>query len=1353
MNRIPFGLRASAFGLFLGAAACLGQPNPVPLAPDGAWTWYNDPRALFHNGALYFGSVRSDGASTLKVLDMQSGAVVNLWESTWHQFDDHDNPGLLRLQDGRLLAIYARHGSANTFSYRLSLSANPTTPGAWGAEQTSPNTGTGVTYSNPYQLAAESGKVYDFCRDLNFNPTVLTSLDSGATWSAPQAFIKTGSGGTRPYVKYSSDYYQRIDYLYTDGHPRDVNNSLYHMFYQAGALYLTDGTFLKSFANLPLQHDTGERGTVIYQYSDSLTNDFNDHIPSGRAWCWETTYQSNGWPACVFTVQRDGVAASDWTGDRIYYYYARWTGTNWQKRFIAQAGRPLYGTEDDYAGGIALDPEDQSVVYISTDAANPFDLTTITNVTLRAHYELFKGQTTNGGLNFTWTSITTNSTVDNFRPYVPRNRQGTPALIWFRGTYPTFVSYTTSVVGLFTNAFPRADLVAHWPLDTLTGGKTPDQALGNSLVVHGGAAITGGALSNGVSFEGSSAYLSVAHDPSGTNGLPFYQPGRACTVTLWARGPAQTAKYLLSEGSTTNQNPLFLLQTGQAPEANSKLDLYLRTASGAALVNHIVSTRPVFDGTWHHLACVDNAGAVQLFVDGAADTNFTYVPSGSLALNTTTLGALVRSNVSGFFNGALDDVTIWTRALSQAEVQSVMTNSLPAPPPPAPPMILAQSPGSTNALGDYVTFSAQVAGDPPFTFQWLRNGLTWPAGTNAVLVLPTSVSGSNFFNLQVSNPGGSITGAPIPFVVLPDPAPNVASGLLSWWPLNTLTNNGSAEVSPDLYSRNDLAFSFMDPTNVVAGRFGNALSFDGAQKYGQRVGGFPIYLATNYTVSFWVKGAAGQPNKQVFAEGGVSGNFFLLGTENATPYGGQLNAKASPGLSDRKSTRVVFDDAWHHVLWVDQNGKARLFVDGALDETDFSYPRASLSLETTALGALVRAGPVNFFAGSMDEVAVWNRCLTYTEIQQVAGGSIPASPGPLPPAIFSQPAAPGSGVVAGDSVSFSVGASGTAPLHYQWQKNNQDLQGNPSASSSLLALASVQGADAGSYRVVVTNLAGAVTSSVVPLFIISYQPVINGVALQLDMDLTGTPYTQAGFEALTLGANGSAFSNAVTVTVSPVGGASLGERLRSAAPLVANNPPGLTQAQLYNDFVFASSTADGTGLTLLISRLAPSTPYGLTIWSFDPQSPGARVSDWTETSSGTPVPIITSYSFNGSTPPTADNDCSFGAVLTSSPAGKLQLQGLRHGGTSYGVFVNALQLEANPAIRITRTRMAANGHLELTIQMQYPGQAVAFEQSPDLRPGNWQAAAGASITQVHGATVLAEFPLGPGMLFYRAVSP
>jgi autotransporter-associated beta strand protein len=434
------------------------QTNFVVLANDGAWTWFNDPRALFGNGNLYFAYNRAaDGSAVLSALNLQSGVVTNLWTGSLKLVDDHYVPGLLVKQDGTMLAIYSRHQNDQFFMYRLSTSTNPVTAADWGAEQRN-NTGTtvssGMTYSNPFQLTNESGKIYNFARYLNYNPNVFTSTDGGATWSTPTILIKTGTGGTRPYVKYCSDYNSRIDFIYTDAHPDNYTTSLYHLYYQNGAFYQTDGTFLKSFTNLPILHDSGEHGTMVYQYSDAAQSDPNQWIPTGRVWGWEIAYQTNGAPVCVFQAKVDNVTGTSWSDARIYYYYARWTGTNWQKRFIAQAGRPLYNGQPDYGGGMCIDPQDPNTIYISTDAANPFDLSTTTSVPLGVNYQIWKGVTADGGLTFSWQPITGSSTVDNLRPYIPRRFGGEPCLLWFRGTYTSYTSFNTQIVGLFTTKVP-----------------------------------------------------------------------------------------------------------------------------------------------------------------------------------------------------------------------------------------------------------------------------------------------------------------------------------------------------------------------------------------------------------------------------------------------------------------------------------------------------------------------------------------------------------------------------------------------------------------------------------------------------------------------------------------------------------------------------------------------------------------------------------------------------------------------------------------------------------------------------------------------------------------------------------
>jgi hypothetical protein len=435
--------------IFLAAAPARAQTNFVTLAGDGAWTWFNDPRALFYHGLLYYGYDRdADGECVLSVFNPQTGATTNLWLSSETDQDDHFVPGLLVKQDGTMLAIYTGHQVDQYFTYRLSTT-DPSSPANWGPEETNnteTNVGTGMTYSNPFQLSGEGGRIYNFSRYLNYNPNVFTSDDGGNTWSLPQILIQTGLGGIRPYVKYCSDNHKRIDFLYTDGHPDNIPTSLYHLYYQNGAYYQTDGTMVTN--GLPIQHDAGFRGWVIYQYSDAFTNDPNQWIPTGRAWCWDIAYQTNGAPFCVFQVKVDNVTGSNWYDRRIYYYYARWTGTNWQKRFIAHAGRPLYDNQPDYGGGICVDAQDPNTIYLSSDAANPFDLCDLTNVPLAANYEIWKGVTTNGGLSFAWQSITGDSTNDNLRPYVPRVYGGPPAVLWFQGTYTTFVQFDTSIVGL-----------------------------------------------------------------------------------------------------------------------------------------------------------------------------------------------------------------------------------------------------------------------------------------------------------------------------------------------------------------------------------------------------------------------------------------------------------------------------------------------------------------------------------------------------------------------------------------------------------------------------------------------------------------------------------------------------------------------------------------------------------------------------------------------------------------------------------------------------------------------------------------------------------------------------------------
>ena len=117
----------------------------------------------------------------------------------------------------------------------------------------------------------------------------------------------------------------------------------------------------------------------------------------------------------------------------------------------------------------------------------------------------------------------------------------------------------------------------------------------------------------------------------------------------------------------------------------------------------------------------------------------------------------------------------------------------------------------------------------------------------------------------------------------------------------------------------------------------------------------------------------------------------------------------------------------------------------------------------------------------------------------------------IPPVISTQPES--QWVTAGDSVTFTVSATGTAPLGYQWRRNGQDIGG---ANGSSYTRPGVQTSDAGDFSVGVNNVAGSVTSAVATLTVtlspvppsITAQPhdltVILGQTATFSVTATGT---------------------------------------------------------------------------------------------------------------------------------------------------------------------------------------------------------------------------------------------------------
>ncbi|HEX6962567.1 MAG TPA: lamin tail domain-containing protein, partial [Lacipirellula sp.] len=181
----------------------------------------------------------------------------------------------------------------------------------------------------------------------------------------------------------------------------------------------------------------------------------------------------------------------------------------------------------------------------------------------------------------------------------------------------------------------------------------------------------------------------------------------------------------------------------------------------------------------------------------------------------------------------------------------------------------------------------------------------------------------------------------------------------------------------------------------------------------------------------------------------------------------------------------------------------------------------------------------------------------------------------------------------------------------------------------------------------------------------------GGGVVRVDFNSTegeaGAANTESGYATMTLDENGATIDG-VTITFSGYNGGELQSRDRSE-PIEAGD---FTLDQVYDDFIFVPSQR-GAGMEIFLEGLAPNVEYDLVLRSLDAFGSGVRLATWTEVSGAVPVTIAAPYSYDGSIPPTSNDDNAIRARLITSPQGTLVLRGVQVGNDT-SVFANALEL-------------------------------------------------------------------------------
>jgi hypothetical protein len=604
--------------------------NMILLNDNGGWCWYQDERSLhdadsgeilFTSTANYlgYGGEPRDGDIDTVSFNPATGARKRFIQAKLPfrgtTADDHNIGAVWKRSDGRYIVTYCDHldTSRNT---RIRISTNPHDNTAWNPEFTFNWGSSGdVTYSNLLFLSSEGsgqGRLYNFTRGQNRDPHFSYSDDQGNTWTYGGRLSSqpTSLGYSNGYYKFLSNGVDRIDFICTEAHPRDYDNSIYHGYIQGGKSYNSLGVEMD--ANI--YDGTGpapQAFTRVWQTQGVSATTLH------HGWTTELEYDAAGRPVILFTSRYGNAVVDGHAGAGDHrIFYGRFDGTSWSTTQLGRVGQLFHTGEQDYTGLGCIHPNDPDTLYISSYIHPATDVEFASK-----KREIFQGKTTDNGATWSWTQLTFNSTVDNARPIIPSWDADHTALLWWRGYYPWQRDYDLSVVGMMLDADHTVGTVTYH--DATTANTT--FADGSPLVTTGPETGTGAAadgqwhVSADRGGNGGSALCAnfAPSELTPTENAPALKttltglPAGRYDVFAYFLSPPAADDWRLSAGFATDGLLNFRRYSSQQAEAAqfSGAVETLWTAQGTALYRGYIGRRTVAAGA-----------SIEVFVDDSASS-------------------------------------------------------------------------------------------------------------------------------------------------------------------------------------------------------------------------------------------------------------------------------------------------------------------------------------------------------------------------------------------------------------------------------------------------------------------------------------------------------------------------------------------------------------------------------------------------------------------------------------------------------------------------------------------------------------------------------------------------------------
>lgn len=219
------------------------------------------------------------------------------------------------------------------------------------------------------------------------------------------------------------------------------------------------------------------------------------------------------------------------------------------------------------------------------------------------------------------------------------------------------------------NSSLATDLVSYWELEEASGTRV-DSHGSNDLTDNNTVGQATGIQGNGADFESTnSESLSITH--ASQTGLDFGN-AQDFSIQMWIKPESSTDFYTVMKGNSGASGKWYSLGGGIV---TGQFSFLVDNGTNA----RFVSASSYTPGNWYHVVGVRDGTTLRLYVNGSSVGTYTNTDVDDDLSNTSTFYIGRHNSTGRFTDGVVDEVGIWSRALSASDVTALYNSGAGLP--------------------------------------------------------------------------------------------------------------------------------------------------------------------------------------------------------------------------------------------------------------------------------------------------------------------------------------------------------------------------------------------------------------------------------------------------------------------------------------------------------------------------------------------------------------------------------------------------------------------------------------------------------------------------------------------------